>query len=306
MTAALAPAPSTPRTADDGSVRFLAAITGVPDQVGDVLVPGCFQRTLARIRPKIVDGHDWKRLVGRVTEAIELLPGDKRLPARTPDGEPWPRDAGALLVHGQFNLATEAGRNACENSRFFGADASYSIGYKVRPGGARHRGGQRHITDCDLFEVSPVLFGAHGWARQLPAEVKSRPPAGLEVKTMPTRRRDAVITRAERERARWSKLRAIRADVEAKSGTVPLGELDQLRHERIGRAVGRWDRENGDDDREPFAQLAARGHRYEMTSDGTLLRVLPCASCASSVRFPARAPVRPGVAVRCPGCRGAA
>jgi len=143
------------------------------------------------------------------------MPGDRRLPARTPDGEPWPAEAGALLIKGMFNLDTEAGRTAHANAKFYAEDAAYSIGYKVTPTGARMRGGLRYVTDLDVFEVSQVLHGAHPWARGLPPEVKHR-PGQLEVKAMPVR--------ARRRR-------------------VPLGELDRMRHERIRRDVARWERE---------------------------------------------------------------
>lgn len=106
MTTALAPAPT--ETAR-GEVTALCAITGVSDEVGDVIIPGAFRRTLGKIRPKIVRDHDWKRPIGRCTEVAELLPGDRRLPAVTADGTPWPAEAGALLVHGLLNMSNPDG-----------------------------------------------------------------------------------------------------------------------------------------------------------------------------------------------------
>ncbi|MDQ3576791.1 MAG: hypothetical protein M3443_04145 [Actinomycetota bacterium] len=77
------------------------------------------------------------------------MPGDPRLPTRTADSSPWPREAGALWV--RFNLATEDERKAFEDAEFQGVEGStYSIGYRtVR---AEHKGGVRHIHDLDLFE----------------------------------------------------------------------------------------------------------------------------------------------------------
>ena len=63
---------------------------------------------------------------------------------------------------------------------FFGpAESAFSIGYKVTPGGATHRGGVRHITDLDLFEISAVLHGANRYATLL--SVKGAAPV-LETK----------------------------------------------------------------------------------------------------------------------------
>ena len=103
MTAALA-TPPVPTVTGRGEVRAICAVTGVPDQVGDVLVPGCFRRTLAKTRPKIVHSHDWKRPIGRVREIVELMPGDRQLPERTADDGEWPAEAGALLVDGLLNM----------------------------------------------------------------------------------------------------------------------------------------------------------------------------------------------------------
>ena len=64
-----------------------------------------------------------------MVKAVELPPGDRRLPALTADGDPWPAEAGALLVDGLLNLATPEGRNAYEQIRFDGDDGAWSIGY---------------------------------------------------------------------------------------------------------------------------------------------------------------------------------
>lgn len=149
----------------DGTVTAIVAVTGVKDEVDDVIVPGAVTKALTRIRPKGVDGHDWKILVSKPEHAEELQPGDRRLPKYTASGEPWPKEAGGLLVKARYNLNTEAGRTAYENAKFLGPDQSFSIGYKVRPGGYKMRGGTRYITDLDIFEYSQVLHGAHRLAQ---------------------------------------------------------------------------------------------------------------------------------------------
>ncbi|GEM_PF-1287146 len=148
---------------EEGVVEALVAVTGVPDNVGDVIVPGAFRETLAVRKPKGVFSHDTTTWVARTEVVEELMPGDPRLPKTTKDGRPWPRQAGALYVKARFNLRSDDGRNAYENVRFFSEtdECEWSIGYKVPKGGAR-RGpdGLRYIHRLDLYEYSPVLFGA--------------------------------------------------------------------------------------------------------------------------------------------------
>lgn len=144
-----------------GMITALVAVTGVKDQVNDIIVPGAFRRTLAeRPRPKVCLGHDWNRPVGKTLEIHELMPGDRRLPAKTADGKPWPREAGALLARWQANLDSEDGKSAYSNAKFFGPkESTFSIGYRtVR---ARQRGSVRYIHDLDLFEYGPVLNPAN-------------------------------------------------------------------------------------------------------------------------------------------------
>lgn len=167
----------------EGIVELIAAVTGVKDEVGDVIRPGAFARTLAGRTPKGVLGHDWNRPISKVLDIAEWLPGDSRLPARTGDGEPWPRGAGALWVKALFNLDTTDGRNAFDTARFLGAEQAFSIGYKVAEGKAQYRGGVRFIEELDLFEFSPVLHGANRLARLL-AVKHARPPL-LEIKDAP-------------------------------------------------------------------------------------------------------------------------
>jgi 2'-5' RNA ligase len=164
--AASAPArPPAGRTklAPEGLVTAIVAVTGVVDLVEDIIVPGAFAASLKKIRPKVVHHHDWKLDTGRVLHVEELLPGDRRLPKRTPNGQPWPKEAGALLATMQFNLAVQRGREAWEMCRFYAesGEAAFSIGYKVLPGLATKRGGIRYIYGLDLWELSCVLHGAH-------------------------------------------------------------------------------------------------------------------------------------------------
>lgn len=170
--------------APEGLVVAICAVTGTVDQVEDVIVPGAFTRTLRERRPKVVWHHSWTDPIGRVLHIEELRPGDRRLPRVTQDGNPWPRDAGALLATMQLNLRTERGREVFENLRFWheSQEAAFSIGYKVPAGKAtKGRDGSRYIHELDLYEVSPVLHGAHPLTMTL--EVKASASAGSEWKT---------------------------------------------------------------------------------------------------------------------------
>ncbi len=115
---------------------------------------------------------------GVAEEAVELMPGDPRLPRTAPDGTPWPPEAGALRVKARYLLATKDGREAYEVAKAFGAEQGFSIGYRVRH--ARKVGRVRHIDDLDLYEFSPVLHGANRLARLV--SIKGGPPPRLETK----------------------------------------------------------------------------------------------------------------------------
>ncbi|MFN2495620.1 MAG: hypothetical protein ABR608_06910 [Pseudonocardiaceae bacterium] len=115
-----APAPDTGSVAPEGIVELIAAVTGVQDDVADVIVPGAFRRTIAERRPKVCSNHRWDAPIGRVLDIKELLPGDPRLPRTTGDGQAWPRAAGALVATAQLNTSTKAGREAFEIIRSSG------------------------------------------------------------------------------------------------------------------------------------------------------------------------------------------
>ncbi|MFJ3793445.1 2'-5' RNA ligase family protein [Kitasatospora sp. NPDC090091] len=156
------------------------------DEVGDVILPGAFTRTLSSRPVKPVFSHEWKDPIGVCHQVAEWLPGDPRLPKTTPMGKPWPKEAGALVADVGFNLRTTRGRDTFEQVRQWhdeGGGAQWSIGYVVPKGGATKRAGVRIIHDLDLYEVSPVLHGAHPLTMAL--EVKGNPagqPNGLEYK----------------------------------------------------------------------------------------------------------------------------
>jgi phage head maturation protease len=144
-----------------GVVEAIVSVTGVVDEDNDLVEPGAYAKTLRDRTPKGIFHHDWHKWVAKTLDIAELMPGDPRLPRTTRSGAPWPPQAGALWVKCQFNLATQTGREAFENIKFFANEAEWSIGYKILPGNARKTPqGVRRIKQVELYEYSPVLFGA--------------------------------------------------------------------------------------------------------------------------------------------------
>lgn len=167
--------------AEQGIVEAIISVTGIVDEVKDVILPGAYAKTLATRKPKGVNHHAWETPVAKALEIRELLPGDPGLPHTTARGEPWPRQAGAVIVKAQFNLDTQRGREAYSDVEFYGDEQEWSIGYDVPRNGARidSKTGQRHIHTISLFEFSPVLFGAMPLAGSL-AGTKSLVVANLD------------------------------------------------------------------------------------------------------------------------------
>ncbi|MFJ4988748.1 NUDIX domain-containing protein [Streptomyces sp. NPDC088732] len=154
------------------------------DEVNDLILPGAFTRTLASRPVKTIWHHGWKDPVGVVTAVEEWPPGDPRF-AELDDFPDWPAEAGALVASVAYNMHTQQGRDAYWQVKQWHEhkQAAFSIGYSVPAASATRRSdGVRVIHDLDLFEVSPVLHGAHPMTRSL--EVKSNPAtAGLEYKS---------------------------------------------------------------------------------------------------------------------------
>ena len=177
-----------------GVVEAIVSVTGLKDNVNDIILPGAFQKSLSKRTPKGVWHHNIQESVAKTTEIKELAPGDPKLPKMLPNGEPWPENAGGLLVKMEFNLGTSRGRDAYADVKFFGTDQEWSIGYSVPTGGATidKKTGTRLINSLDLFEYSPVLFGAMPNARTVSVKsaqeahkviVGLNTPEGLELKS---------------------------------------------------------------------------------------------------------------------------
>lgn len=148
----------------DGIVEAIVSVTNIVDSVNDVIVPGAYKNTLRKRNPKGVWSHDTNIPVAKTLKVEELMPGDERLPE-----DLRAQDAGALLVKMQFNLNTTRGRDAFHDVQFFAEEQEWSIGYSVPEGKASvdDKTGIRFIKALELYEYSPVIFGAAPGTRAL-------------------------------------------------------------------------------------------------------------------------------------------
>lgn len=169
---------------DNGTIRAIVSVTGIEDNVKDIIAPGAYEKSLKTRIPKGVWQHQWTESIAKTTAIKELMPGDPDLPKTLANGQPWPANAGGLLVDMEFNLKTQRGRESYEDVKFFGDQQEWSIGYSVPPGGATKdaKTGVRTIHVLDLYEYSPVLFGAMSNART--TSVKEAQTAYMEMKDL--------------------------------------------------------------------------------------------------------------------------
>ena len=141
----------------DGIVEAIVSVTNVVDSVNDVIEPGAYKNTLRKRNPKGVWSHDTNIPVAKTLKVEELMPGDERLPEDLRS-----QGAGALMVKMQFNLNTSRGRDAFHDVQFFADEQEWSIGYSVPEGKSMtdENSGVRFIKQLELYEYSPVIFGA--------------------------------------------------------------------------------------------------------------------------------------------------
>jgi hypothetical protein len=160
---------------------IIGGVTGLVDEVNDVVEPGAYIETLKKRKPKIIKDHDWTHRLGKVLEIFEALPGDSRLPKTTARGEPWPTEAGALLAKVRL-FDTKEGRDAATRWHEEDTEQEFSIGYIVPAGKARKdpKTGTRYIKALNCFEISDVLWGAMPMAGLLPTGLATKMLAGIQ------------------------------------------------------------------------------------------------------------------------------
>ena len=124
---------------------------GAPDLDDDILLPGCFDKSIAKLERDpiaILFGHDTQTVVGKLL-----------------DGWTVHKDDGTAELHAEmlFNMDTQAGRD-CFSNISFGSIAQFSVGFN-----ARHEdmeivqiGNKSYtqIKEVQLVEISAVLRGA--------------------------------------------------------------------------------------------------------------------------------------------------
>lgn len=163
----------------DGVFTGYASLFGVPDLVGDMVMPGAFRASLARRGTegvKLLYQHDAGRPIGRWIEIAE--------------------DERGLRVTGRIHGEVAAGREV-RSLVLAGILDGLSIGFRTLKARSDPRAGLRRLAEVDLWEISVVTFpmlpgariarpserrGATGPAR------RPRPAAGPGI---PPRRRTA-------------------------------------------------------------------------------------------------------------------
>lgn len=144
-------------------VGFASTFGGKPDSYGDVVDRGAFLKSLAqhetaRTRPAMLWAHDSHEPIG-VWDSL----------AETDEG---------LEVRGRLTLEVARARDAYHLMKV-GALA-LSIGFQIRPGGAKRNDGVRHLTDLELIEVSAVALPANTNARITAVKTAFENPRDLE------------------------------------------------------------------------------------------------------------------------------
>lgn len=170
-----------------GIIECFVAAIGNKDSVGDIVMPGAFDASLKRRKPRVVWGHNWNEPIGKVLDIFEVPPGDRRLP-----GKMKVAGVGGLYARVQFNLRSERGKQAFADVAFFGEDQEWSIGYKTITAEFDTRRQANLLRELELYEVSPVLHGANQLTATL--SVKADDPAMAAQN--PVQGREGVLARA--------------------------------------------------------------------------------------------------------------
>lgn len=140
----------------EGIVECFVAGIGNKDSVNDIVLPGAFNKSLMRRKPRVVWGHNWNDPIGKVLEIYEVPATDPRLPMKMKAA-----GIGGLYARVQFNLNSEKGREAFANVAFFGLDQEWSIGYKTIEATYDPSRQANLLREVELYELSPVLHGAN-------------------------------------------------------------------------------------------------------------------------------------------------
>jgi hypothetical protein len=208
-----------------GIVECFVAAVGNKDSVGDIIVPGAFNASLRRRKPRVVWGHDWNQPIGKVLEIYEVGPNDPRLPAKMKAAR-----VGGLFARVQINLKSERGREAFSHLVFFGQEHEWCVDPETEI--LTDRGWLRYdeVTTDDLaYVIDPEL----GWGRFEPIQaVNVWDDKARHLRLIETGGHSSLTTAAHR----WPL--ACNAD----GGKVRWTTTEELQtHDRIIRAAARAD-----------------------------------------------------------------
>lgn len=128
------------KDAEQGTFSAVFSTFNVIDSDGDVVKPGAIPDG---VEVPVVWGHDW----GMMPVGKGVIRTSKK----------------HAVIDGQFNLATEAGKDAWNTLKFMGSAQQYSWGFEITEYSFGEFDGQsvRFITGTRPMEVSPVLVGAN-------------------------------------------------------------------------------------------------------------------------------------------------
>ncbi len=132
-----------------GIVEAYVNTMGAPDLDNDLIDAAAFNDSIAHNLPiPVLVGHDTNQVVGKVTGARAMA---------------WADGTSRLYTRLQYNMDTEAGRDAFSNVSG-GYVREWSVGFNIPSGAAsvvREAGRTlRKIATLDWIEVSSVLRGA--------------------------------------------------------------------------------------------------------------------------------------------------
>lgn len=201
----------------EGTFEAIVSVFGNVDVVGDRVVAGAFQKSLAEWKesgdpiPVIFD-HQWGNLdalAGEVVEAEELAPGDARLPEAI-------KSLGGLWVKGALDIEDDFARKLWNKMRRRRLK-EFSFAYEVVEEKAND--GANELLELKIIEVGPTLKGANPQTQLV--GVKSEQEAAALVADM-TQIKGAIDTLTDRLVALEN---APPANVEGEAVDIPLTPL---------------------------------------------------------------------------------
>lgn len=140
---------------EDSNFGYIKAVVSVfnnIDLANEVVLPGAYAKSIQRKLPAAVWNHNWSSPIAKTLEAIELLPGDERLPEDL-------KQYGGLYISAEFPLEVEESRQAYLKLKN-GLVDEFSVGYRVIEA-YEENDGVIYLKELDLLEWSAVMRGAN-------------------------------------------------------------------------------------------------------------------------------------------------